>query len=111
MRFPSSFDLRSAALRISASSAFTCKRRWVADGGCLKFTQKQGSSAGLVMEEETRQEFVISDVEDLSEREDLLFDVTNSQAYKAGRLDSKSLLVAVAGDILNIASRVLACNK
>ncbi len=35
------------------------------------------------MEEDSRAEIV---VEDLSERESLLFDVSNSQAYKAGTL-------------------------
>ena len=36
------------------------------------------------MEEDSRPEVVLSAVEDLSERESLLFDVSNSQAYKAG---------------------------
>ncbi len=44
------------------------------------------------MEEESRQEFVFPDVEDLNERESLLFDVTNSQAYKAGRLEAMHAL-------------------
>ena len=36
------------------------------------------------MEEDSRQLPVFADPDDLSERESLLFDVTNSQAYKAG---------------------------
>ena len=43
----------------------------------------QGSVKSTSMEEDSRQ-LLPADVDDLSERESLLFDVTNSQAYKAG---------------------------
>ena len=36
------------------------------------------------MEEDSRQPSLLADADDLGERESLLFDVTNSQAYKAG---------------------------
>lgn len=47
----------------------------------------QDSQEGLKvarMEEDSRQPSLLADADDLSERETLLFDVTNSQAYKAG---------------------------
>ena len=41
------------------------------------------------MEEDSRQAVQLADPDDLSERESLLFDVTNSQAYKAGTFASR----------------------
>lgn len=38
------------------------------------------------MEEDSRQTSLLAETDDLGERESLLFDVTNSQAYKAGIL-------------------------
>ena len=38
------------------------------------------------MEEDSRQPSLLAEADDLGERETLLFDVTNSQAYKAGTL-------------------------
>lgn len=38
------------------------------------------------MEAESRHEVLLTDAADLDERASLLFDVTNSQAYKAGIL-------------------------
>lgn len=38
------------------------------------------------MAEDSRQPSLLADTDDLSERNTLLFDVTNSQAYKAGTL-------------------------
>ena len=36
------------------------------------------------MQGQSQDDTVLPDIEDLTERESLLFDVTNSQAYKAG---------------------------